>query len=80
MRPFPREANSFFGGSSIPNDLTVIVNEKPVQAHKVYVVRFGKGERFADQTSKALSGSVVEALSMSRKAGAFTNGLVLSFR
>ena len=58
----------------------VIANKKPMQAHKVHVVRFGKGERFADQTSKALSEGVVEALNMSRKAGAFADGLVLSVR
>ncbi len=51
-----------------------------MQADKVHVVRFGKGERFTDQTSKALSEGVVEALNMSRKAGAFADGLVLSVR
>ncbi len=54
------------GSGSTPNDLTVIADEKPVQADKVHMVRFGKGERFADQTSKALSEGVVEALNMSR--------------
>ncbi len=72
--------NLLEGSGSIPNDLTVIADEKPVQADKVHMVRFGKGERFADQTSKALSEGVVEALNMSRKAGAFADGLVLSVR
>ena len=68
------------GSGSIPNDLKVVANEETVKADQVHVVRFGKGERFANQTSKALSESVVEALNMSRKAGAFADGLVLSVR
>jgi hypothetical protein len=51
-----------------------------VKADKVHVVRFGERQGLVDQTSKALSKGVVEALNMSRKAGAFANGLVLSVR
>ena len=68
------------GSGSSPNDFKVVANEETVQADQVHVVRFGEGERFADQTSKALSEGVVEALNMSRKAGAFANSLVLSIR
>ncbi len=35
----------------MPNDVKVVANEETVQADKVHVLRFRKGERFANQTS-----------------------------
>jgi hypothetical protein len=68
------------GSSSIPNDLKVIANEETVKADQVHVVRFGKGERFANETSQALSEGVVEPLNMGCQTGAFTDCLVLVVR
>ncbi len=39
---------SLIGSGSIPNDLEVIANKKPVQADKVHVVGFGERQGFAN--------------------------------
>ena len=51
-----------------------------MQADQMHMVRFGERQGFTNQTSQALSESVVEVLNMSCQARAFADGPVLSVR